>query len=201
MNKSPFNLSIQNHELSSKIIAGLERISEVFRSLLWKHAKVIGLSPIQIQLLIFIDFHDEALCNVSYLAKEFNVSKPTISDAVKVLYQKGLIEKHASPIDKRAYSIVIRPKGQQVIVNAKQFTEPIQNIINTLVPKEQENLFHTISTLILNLNKTGLLEMQRMCYNCKFYEKKEAIDFCNLLGQPLAYTDIRLDCPEFRDKT
>lgn len=89
MKNSAFDLSTQNNDFTSKIVAGLERVSEVFRLLLWQHSKVIGLSPIQIQILMFVEYHAEDLCNVSYLAKEFNVSKPTISDAVKVLKKKS----------------------------------------------------------------------------------------------------------------
>ncbi|WMX15326.1 MULTISPECIES: MarR family winged helix-turn-helix transcriptional regulator [unclassified Aureispira] len=200
MKNSAFDLSTQNNDFTSKIVAGLERVSEVFRLLLWQHSKVIGLSPIQIQILMFVEYHAEDLCNVSYLAKEFNVSKPTISDAVKVLKKKELIDKHPSAIDKRAYSIVITPAGQAIIAEAKHFTTPIYKLIGALPEQEQEHLFNTLSTLILRLNKTGILEVQRMCYNCQFYTKNEGDHFCNLLNEKLLNTDIRLDCPDFTVK-
>lgn len=200
MKNSAFDLSTQNNDFTSKIVVGLERISEVFRLLLWEHSKVIGLSPIQIQILLFVDYHDESLCNVSYLAKEFNVSKPTISDAVKVLKLKELIEKHTSTIDRRAYSILITTAGQKIILEAKNFTDPIYKLVNALPQTEQSSLFQTISSLILQLNKTGILEVQRMCYNCQFHSKKEGTHFCSLLGKTLLEADIRLDCPEFELK-
>ena len=88
MGESVFNPDQQEKDISSKIVAGLERISEVFKVLLWEKAKMVGLSPIQIQMLIFIAFHKQELCNVSHLAKEFNITKPTVSDAIKVLDKK-----------------------------------------------------------------------------------------------------------------
>ena len=91
MKKSIFNLNGQNSDLASKIVAGLERNSEAFRVLLWEHAKVVGLSPIQI--LLFISFHPETLCNVSHVAHEFNLTKATISEAIKVLHKKNDREK------------------------------------------------------------------------------------------------------------
>ena len=66
-------------ELESKILNGLERLSEVLKSLLWEKAKIHGISPIQIQILLFVSNHHLDICNVSYLAKEFNVTKATIS--------------------------------------------------------------------------------------------------------------------------
>ena len=85
---SVFNLDNQNAGLNSKIVAGLERLSQAFRTLLWEKAKEFGLSPIQIQVLIFIHYHSKEKSTVSYLAQEFNLTKPTISDAIKALEQK-----------------------------------------------------------------------------------------------------------------
>ena len=53
MSDSVFNPNHQETDISSKIVAGLERISEAFKVLLWEKAKLLGLSPIQIQILIF----------------------------------------------------------------------------------------------------------------------------------------------------
>ncbi|MEL6557873.1 MAG: MarR family transcriptional regulator, partial [Bacteroidota bacterium] len=49
MKNSTFNPEQQQKDISSKIVAGLERVSEVFKVLLWEKAKQVGLSPIQIQ--------------------------------------------------------------------------------------------------------------------------------------------------------
>ena len=83
--ESIFNLENQNQNLDSKISAGIEKLSSVFRVLIWEQAKNLGLSPIQIQILIFLNYHSEHLATVSYLAKEFSLTKPTISDAIKIL--------------------------------------------------------------------------------------------------------------------
>ncbi len=86
--QSPFNRKSQQEDVTSKIVVGLEKISEAFRSMIWEYAKMKNLSPIQIQILIFLKNHEAALCNVSHLAKEFNLTKPTISDAIKVFTEK-----------------------------------------------------------------------------------------------------------------
>ncbi|WP_234859068.1 MarR family transcriptional regulator [Aquimarina aquimarini] len=55
--------------------------------------------------MIFCAYHKENLCTVSYLAKEFNITKPTISDAVKVLEKKEMIFKNNTSSDHRSYYI------------------------------------------------------------------------------------------------
>jgi DNA-binding MarR family transcriptional regulator len=200
MDKSIFNPNGQENNISSKIIVGLERISEVFKILLWEKAKLVGLSPIQIQILIFITYHKQELCNVSHLAKEFNVTKPTISDAVKVLDKKGMITKDFSATDSRSYAIQLSQLGEKMVAETENFADPLKNQLKGIQTTDLENLFKTLSKLIYQLNSNGILNVQRICYGCKFYEKTDNKDFCNLLNKELLNPEIRLDCPEYETK-
>ncbi len=200
MDRSIFDLAFQHKDVAAKIVIGLERISEVFRALLWEHAKTIGLSPIQIQILIFVAYHKEDLCTVSHLAKEFNVTKPTISDAVKVLEKKDLIFKNKTATDSRSYYISLTPKGEKSVSETENFANPIKKELQNFNKDEQESLLKNITTLIYKLNRSGIISVQRTCYACKFYEKGKNSDYCNLIQTNLTSTDIRLDCPEFEEK-
>lgn len=200
MKESAFNPTHQEKDVSSKVVAGLERISEVFKILLWEKAKLVGLSPIQIQILLFIAYHKRNLCNVSHLAKEFNVTKPTVSDAVKVLNKKGLIIKDFSSSDSRSYSILLSDLGNDIVSQSYDFTNPLKNQINRLSKTELDSLFGTLSQLIYKLNSTGILSVQRICFGCRYYEKKAENDYCNLLQQNLLNNEIRIDCPEYIEK-
>ncbi len=200
MHESTFNPKQQEKDFSSKIVAGLERVSEVFKILLWEKAKLVGLSPIQIQILIFIAFHKQNLCNVSHLAKEFNVTKPTVSDAIKVLDNKGLIIKNFSSSDNRSYSISLSELGNDIVSQTNDFSNPLTKQVNSFSRSELESLFGTLSQLIYKLNRNGILSVQRTCYGCKFYEKNKKLDYCNLLQKELLRQEIRLDCPEFENR-
>jgi len=200
MKESTFNPEQQEKDISSKIVAGLERVSEVFKVLLWEKAKLVGLSPIQIQILIFIAFHRRDLCNVSHLAKEFNITKPTISDAVKVLEKKELITKDFSSSDSRRYSIILSELGNEMVSKTYDFSNPLKEQVDGFSMNELERLFGTLSELIYKLNINGILNVQRTCYGCKFYEKNQEVDYCNLLQKELRKQEIRLDCPEFEEK-
>ena len=200
MKASIFNTEFQQKNITSKIVVGLERISEVFRALLWKHAKTIGLSPIQIQLLIFIAYHKQHLCNVSHLAKEFNVTKPTISDAVRVLHTKEFIQKEYSTTDSRRYTISNTVSGTKIVKETEGFADPIKNGLLKMDSKELETFYTSLTTLIYSLNKNGVLSVQRTCYACKFYRHDEKKHFCNFLNKELRNKEIRLDCLEFEEK-
>ncbi len=199
MSKSIFNPKNQQKDVSSKIVAGLERVSEAFKVLLWEKAKELGLSPIQIQLLIFVAYHKPELCNVSHLAREFNITKPTVSDAVRILEQKKLIIKDFSSTDSRSYTIGLSTAGKKIVAETEDFASPLKTQLGNISQKDLESLFSSLSQLIHQLNRNGILSVQRTCYGCNFYSHTKKKDHCNLLNMELKQTDIRLDCPEFEE--
>ncbi|WPR70895.1 MarR family winged helix-turn-helix transcriptional regulator [Flavobacterium sp. NG2] len=199
--ESIFNLDHQNSNLDNKIIAGLERISQVFKTLLWEKSKTLNLSPIQIQLLIFIQYHSDKKNTVSYLAQEFNVTKPTISDTIKTLEQKQLITKVTDKKDSRSFSIKITASGQKIVAETEDFINPLKKIIEKSNPDDKLVLWDTITTMIQQLNQLQIISVQRTCYNCRYYSLNEGNSFCNLLQQKLKKEDIRIDCPEFEQNT
>lgn len=200
MSDNIFNPNHQETNLSNKIVAGLERISEAFKVLLWEKAKLLGLSPIQIQILVFINYHKIEFCNVSHLAKEFNVTKPTISDVVKALLKKGLIEKVYASSDSRSYAITLSDAGKTMVIETENFAQPLKNQLNGIDDADLESTFKTLSELIFKLNKIGVLTVQRTCFACRFYQKNNNLHYCNLLEKELLNTEIRIDCGEFEGK-
>lgn len=196
---SLFNLEDQNANLDNKIVAGLERLSQVFRILLWNKAKEHCLSPIQIQLLIFILHHSADKTTISYLAQEFNVTKPTISDAIKILEQKKLIKKYTDSTDTRSYTMQVTTAGQKIVTEAENFANPFTLIIKKVSKTEKIILWQNISNLIIQLNKLEIISVQRTCFNCKHYTTKNKTHFCNLLNLKLETQDIRIDCREFEN--
>ncbi len=197
MSKSPFDPARQDANLAAKITSGLERIASVFRVLLWEYAKTIGLSPIQIQLLIFVSYHDDDLCNVSHLAKEFNLTKPTISDALKVLAKKGLIRKVPSEVDKRAFMVILTTKGEAVVKETEHFAGPVEASVNKLSQADKEQLFSTLKELIFRLNRLGIISVQRTCFGCRFYKKKTGGHFCRFINEQLLDAELKIDCPDY----
>ncbi len=197
---SDFNPKEQVNSVTSKIVAGLERISEAYKVLLWDKAKLLGLSPIQIQILIFVSYHSSGLCNVSHLAKEFNVTKPTISDAIRVLLKKELLVKIFPSTDSRSYAVQLSESGKKTVGETEHFADPIKHQLNELNSEEQKNLYASIYQLIFKLNQVGVLSVQRTCLGCKFYEKQDKQPYCNLLEEKLRESDIRIDCNEFQLK-
>lgn len=199
---SDFDPEMQNKSMESKIIAALERISQAFRVLLWQESKEFLLTPIQVQVLIFLLHHREELCKISYLAFEFNMTKATISDTIKVLGQKKLITKKFESHDTRSYKIHLTKKGKDIAGKISLFTNEMRVPVEKLHKDDKENMLLGLMDIIRHLNKTGIITIQRMCITCTHFEKskKGNPQFCKLLNQELPVAGLRIDCPEYEMK-
>ena len=191
-----FDPKYQNKNIEGKIVVALERISEAFRVLLWQEGKENALTPLQLQLLIFLKFHAPEKCKVNYLAREFNVTKATISETVRILTKKELIYKETDPADTRSYSIYLTEKGKKIAAKSSSFANILEKPIHSYSEKQKEVLFQSLLDLIEKLNRTGVVTVQRMCFSCRFYEAGSTHDYCKLLKKQLHKKDIRVDCAE-----
>ncbi|HMZ45298.1 MAG TPA: MarR family winged helix-turn-helix transcriptional regulator [Chitinophagaceae bacterium] len=202
MKKSDFNLQVQNDNIESKIVASLERIAQAFRVLLWQETKEFSLSPIQVQILIFLLNHSKDKCKVSYLAAEFNLTKATISDTIKTLEQKKLIEKEYEVEDSRSYIIHLTQKGKEIAQKTSFFTNEIKSPISKLSSENKEHLYCSLLDIIKYLNTQKIVTIQRSCINCTHYQtnKNGLKHFCKLLNSNLSTSQVRIDCPLHQEK-
>lgn len=194
---SAFDTAHQNTHINSKIIVSLEKLSEVFRVLLWDSGKEYGLSPIQIQLLLFVRFHsEEDLRKVAYMAKEFNMTKATISDSLKTLEQKGLVRKKTDVEDARSVTISLTAKGEKIAGHVAGFTDSLDSALGHLAPKERETLLVTLMRLSRHLLEDDVLAVERMCFHCQHYKGNfNNNHYCEAYKRKLTLKTLRVDCP------
>jgi DNA-binding MarR family transcriptional regulator len=199
MSPSDFDLTHQNQSIESKIVASLERLSMAFNVLLWNESKEHSLSPIQIKILIFLLNHSPEKRKVGYLANEFNMTKATISDTIKTLTHKKFITKQYEASDSRSYIIHLTESGKEIAQVTSMFSKKIHDPIDHLTPDNKKILLENLLLVIGQLNRSGIITIQRMCATCHYYEHdgKEQ-HFCRLLNQSLKITDLRIDCPEHK---
>ena len=134
------------------------------------------------------------------MAKEFNVTKATISDAVKVLIKKEYLIKDYSPIDNRRYNVFLSDQGNKLVISLAEYARPFETELSKFKSNELNVLFETISKLIYLLNQQDIIQVQRICFNCKHYSgDKKSKHYCNLLKSKLKKQEIRIDCNEFEE--
>lgn len=191
-----FDPHFQAGHLDSRILVALERLSQVFRVLLWESARPAGLSPLQLQVLLFCEGHQPEWCRIATLAREFNVTCPTMSDTVSALVAKGLVERHDDPLDARSHYLHLSATGKALAVACGDFARPVWLALHQTDQAERERLYGSLLGLIDQLQAAGVISLSRMCFTCTHYRRRQEGHFCNLLDKVLATADLRMDCPE-----
>ena len=200
--RDAFNTDEQSRNRRAKIIAGIERISTFFRNALQDQAKQLQISPLQAQILIFIANHDAELCTNTDIANEFAVTKPTVSDAIKTLLDKGYLNKKPKPGDARASIFVLTATGQKTVEALLGLTDFFADTMKSMNEASVDTVLDGILSLINQLQASGALAM-RTCGSCTHLEtrgEKTGQNFCSLMNKPLDRLDVRVDCPDHQSR-
>ena len=117
-------------------------------------------------------------------------------DSVKVLLSKNLATKEIDPTDTRSYSLTLTAEGKKIAEKASFFASSIEEPIEKLTQAQKETMLNGLLKLIYDLNKSGIITIQRMCFTCVNYQLENGIHYCKLLKSRLAESELRVDCPE-----
>ncbi|MCS6861267.1 MAG: MarR family winged helix-turn-helix transcriptional regulator [Abditibacteriales bacterium] len=196
-----FDPSQQQGDVDSKIVAALERVAQALRLQLWEAAQAHRLSPIQVQFVLFLLFHDPAHCRVSRLAQEFGLTEATVSDAVKSLEGKGLLTRQAWAQDGRVSLLRLTAKGRRLAQQLSGWADTLRDHLHSLPSGNKEIVLQFLLQLIAALQQAGVISVARVCLTCAFFEANvhpnpAAPHHCRLLNQPLAISALRVDCPD-----
>jgi DNA-binding MarR family transcriptional regulator len=184
-----------------KIVAALERLAQALRVLLWEEAKAYGASPIQLQILLYLQHAPPARCRVRALAQEFDLTPPTISDAVASLAAKGLLQRAPWPADRRGTVLQPTPAGRELASALTRWTDAVQAALATFSAEEKLVALGFLLRLIAALQQAGVITVARLCLTCRFFQPNvypdpQAPHHCGLLDRPLPLAALRVDCPD-----
>ena len=198
---SVFDPSAQHGDVDRKIVAALERLGQVFRLLMREKAREHNLSPLQAQFLVYLLHHDVELRRVSQLAREFDLTQATVSDAVDSLEAKGLIGREHWPEDRRVMTLRLTPEGELVAAELSTWADTIKQHLDLCASEEKVVVMQFLMRLIGALQKSGVITVARMCVTCRFFQRDAhpsigSPHHCRLLDVPLSGSDLRIDCPE-----
>ncbi len=187
--------------VDTKVVAALERIGHAMRLLLWEAVKGRGLTPIQAQILLYIQGHGENLSRVSHIAREFGLTPATVSDSVSALERKGLLWRQVWGGDARVATLKLTDAGVAIARELEDWTGHLRESVADFPPGEQGKALLFLMGLIERLQKRGVITVARMCSTCRFFRRNwhaqgPAPHHCALLDKALAVSDLRVDCPE-----
>lgn len=189
--------------LDAKIVAALERLAQALHKALWDAAWQKELSATQAQVLLYLQALGDAGASITDLARQFGVKHATVSDAVRVLTTKGLLERRPDPNDARKVRLRLSRQGRSRASSLANWSGLLRQQVSQLAPAARVQLLSTLLELIGRLQRAGMISVARMCTTCLYFEPNRyanpvAPHHCRLMDQPLRLVELRVDCPDHR---
>jgi len=204
MTTSTFDPSDQDN-IDRKIAVGLERVAQVFKTLIWNESKQSGLSPIQIQFLIALAYEKERQWTIGEIASRFQLTPATVSDAITALEDKELIVRTRGEEDKRTVYLSLTAEGKRTARKLGGWLNVVQEQIDGFSSDEKTVLIKSIIQLIDAFQREGLISTKGMCVSCTYFrsnahKSKTAPHHCVYIGKAFGDAELRIDCPEYKEK-
>ncbi|MCS7169661.1 MAG: MarR family winged helix-turn-helix transcriptional regulator, partial [Candidatus Kapabacteria bacterium] len=148
----------------AKIVAALERLGQLLRSLLLSDAMNEGISITQAQILLQCYLQPGRLFSITELAEELDLTQPTISDSIASLQRKGLLQKLQREDDRRTVSVVLTAKGKAIARRLWQRqAHSFEKVFGHLSDSETIELLYLLLRVIASAYTEGILQSARTC--------------------------------------
>ncbi len=191
-------------KIENTIVSVLEKLSQVQRTLMWEVGKKEKLSPVQIQFLQYINRHPEELCTVSQIARDFDLTKATVSDAISTLESKNLVSKRVGKEDKRSYNLALTAEGKKTAKRISRWSDVLQKQIETFPEDEKEYVLKFLMELVKALFDVGAINIPRLCILCSNFQRdaKPGSDrphYCSFAGKYVSERELTAGCSTFKE--
>lgn len=190
--------------LNAKILTGLEKFCQINRLLSWDVTKSRQISPIQAQIIEYVNSNPIETRSVTSLAAEFSLKKSTVSDSVKNLIEKGILEKVENSNDSRGFFLALTQEGRAILEEIYQKNDILLEIISIFSEEEKTVVNKFLMKLIKILHSRGKIGYVSMCLACSnFVENSDpnapSPYFCKFINQNVGFGDLKYNCPSFAE--
>lgn len=171
-----------------------ERLTSLMRIWHREHPLLADLQPVHLSALEYLarcnHYSDTPLAVTDYLG----LTKGTVSQSLKALEAKGLIEKRQDLQDKRSVHLVLTLAARELLAAVT----PPEFLANAAAEMGQDvvELERLLGELLRTVQRQVDVPGFGLCKTCRFHQKHDGEPFCGLTQEPLAHPSIELICRE-----
>ncbi len=178
----------------------LDRISNLIRNETRAGLTEHGLQPVQLDALHYL-----AICNrfsdtPKAVTEYLGLTKGTVSQSLKVLENKGYIEKVSDVDDKRVTHLVVSQEGRDLVdacFPSQTLTRVLAAEINSSSDLQPDLLEQQLQLLLGSIQKQNNYRTFGVCSSCSYNRPlSDGSHLCGLTQAPLSKTEINLICIE-----
>ncbi|BDU40805.1 MarR family winged helix-turn-helix transcriptional regulator [Vibrio nigripulchritudo] len=180
----------------------LDRIGNLIRNESRAGLAEHGLQPVQLDALYYLSICNRFSDTPKAVTEYLGLTKGTVSQSLKVLENKGYVEKVADPDDKRVTHLVINHQGRKLI----EQRYPSRSLLCALEGDKAQSpgldvdtLQKQLELLLLNAQKENQYKSFGVCKTCSHNQTLDnGSHFCGLTQVPLSSQDVELVCVEHK---
>jgi DNA-binding MarR family transcriptional regulator len=190
----------RHQSLDAKIVGALDWAGEALGVLARRAAAAHDLSVTQMRVLARLYAGPPPKALTSELARELDVSDPTVSDALAALRRKGLVEQSADPADRRRKVLRLTASGYSAGLAVSRWTAPAEVATSRIPQADGEALLSALLDILARMQAAGLISVTRACTTCAHFSRDKAtgrpVLHCGYFGSTLRPSDLRVDCAQ-----
>lgn len=168
----------------------IERIARINAADEW----TTGLNPTQWAALSYLSDANRFSRSPSQVAEFMAATRGTVSQTLKALARKELIEEVRSETDRRWISYNVSKKGQRAL---KRLTV-MDEAVDAVEPEAAELLVKALEGLLRAALEARGKKPFGECKTCRHYQPGQAGGYCTLLKETLTRAESRQICHEHR---
>lgn len=140
LNRSPIHLLHRAYQSAA----------EVFQT----EMKVDGLTPRQVAVLVAIGQNEGS--SQTRIVDITGVDRSTLTDVIRRLVRKGLLQRRRTKHDARAYALKLTDEGQRLVRTAAPMTKRIdERVLGALPSGHREQFIGSLQTIVTILQSTS----------------------------------------------
>jgi DNA-binding MarR family transcriptional regulator len=191
---------------ASQLLAGLARLGQAVRMEAWRNAGPHNLSPLQADIVTLLHTERGPMRQGDIVAALASTA-PTVSDAVKVLRKKELLDSVRDPGDARVVLLTLSASGTDEANRLDVVSENLGGAVAALPPDDFAAMLRGTVTLMRELQDRHAIPVSRMCVTCRFFvpdahpAETGRPHHCNFVDAPFGDTELRVTCPDHETLT
>ncbi|MDP9796079.1 DNA-binding MarR family transcriptional regulator [Catenuloplanes nepalensis] len=186
---------------AAQLLIGLARLGQAVRMEAWRNAGPLNLTPLQADILTLLHGSRSPLRQGDLVAALASTA-PTVSDAVKALRRKELLEAVRDPGDARVLRLSLTGAGRAEADRLTEVSETLGGAVAALPEEDFAALLRGTAELMRELQDRRAIPVSRMCLTCRFFvpdahpAESGKPHHCNFVDAPFGDAELRVSCPD-----
>lgn len=173
----------------------IERISMLLRAEERRKYAALGLQPIHVQVLDYLNVCNSYSNTAAAVTEYFGLTKGTVSQSLQVLERRGYIQKAMDAEDGRIIHLTLTPMGLQLLADLDS-GDFLAQAEQSVLTKKFASLTEALSAMLITLQIANKSKSFGSCDSCVNFDVEDNHFLCSATKLPVFQAETHKICRE-----